>query len=210
MSDAEPREPGAPVPPPRDTPLDGSLGIRARTKWLLAATVAVGLVGGLGAFTFGFARGHSYLTDDPQACANCHVMEDYYAAWQKGSHRAVATCNSCHTPHHLVGKYATKALNGFWHSFYFTTGNYPDPIRITPRNRQITERACRDCHQALTAAITPGAHVAAAAPHDDRARDDAWRTRDGTIRAGGGAATEAEDRSASCVRCHAAVGHWVR
>ncbi|MGZ8413792.1 MAG: cytochrome c nitrite reductase small subunit [Gemmatirosa sp.] len=204
-SGADRGRPGAPHEAP-----DGGRGIRPRTKWLLAATIAIGLVAGLGAFTFGFARGHSYLTDDPAACANCHVMEDYYAAWQKGSHRAVATCNSCHTPHNLVGKYATKALNGFWHSFYFTTGNYPDPIRITPRNRTITERACRDCHQEVTAAITPGAHVAPASPHDARARDDAWRTHDGSTRAGGGAATEAEDRSASCVRCHAAVGHWVR
>jgi cytochrome c nitrite reductase small subunit len=195
---------------PPGRPPDASLGVRGRTKWLLAATVALGLTAGLGAFTFGFARGHSYLTDDPNACANCHVMGDYLAAWEKGSHRAVATCNSCHTPHNLVGKYTTKALNGFWHSFYFTTGRYPDPIRITPRNRQITERACRDCHQEITAAITPGAHVVAAAPHDAGARDDAWRTRDGRTEAASGAATEAEDRSASCVRCHAAVGHWVR
>ena len=206
MSGTDPRDPDtAPSPPP-----DTTLGIRARTKWLLAATVAIGLVAGLGAFTFGFARGHSYLTDDPRACANCHVMEDYYAAWQKGSHRAVATCNSCHTPHNLVGKYTTKAVNGFWHSFYFTTGRYPNPISITARDRQITERTCRDCHQEITAAITPGAHVVATSPQDDRARSRTWLHSDGRVMAGGGAATEAEDRSASCVRCHAAVGHWVR
>lgn len=174
-----------------------SLGVRARTKWLLAATVALGLVFGLGVFTFGFAKGHSYLTKDPAACANCHVMGDYLAAWEKGSHRAAATCNDCHTPHSLVGKYATKASNGFWHSFYFTTGRFPDPIRITPRNRQVTERACRDCHAQLTAAITPG----------DRA---GGRTRDGRTVAAAHAATQAEDVSASCIRCHSTVGHWVR
>ncbi len=202
-------EPGGRGPRPGE-PWDTSLGIRRRTKWLLAATVASGLVAGLGAFTFGVARGASYLTDNPEACANCHIMEDYYAAWQKGSHRAVATCNDCHTPHNFVGKYATKAENGFWHSFYFTTGRYPDPIRITPRNRRVTEQTCRDCHQEITAAITPGAHVVAASPHDDRARGRAWRTSDGRSEAAAGAATESEDRSASCVRCHAAVGHWVR
>lgn len=190
-------------------PHDEQLGIRTRTKWLLAATMGFGLVAGLGAFTFGFARGHSYLTNDPAACANCHIMEDYYAAWQKGSHRAVATCNDCHTPHDLVGKYVVKATNGFFHSLYFTTGRHPDPIRIRPSNRRVTERACRDCHEELTAAITPGAHVAPGAD-DRRARDDdAWRTRDGRIVAGGGA-NDTEDRAASCVRCHAAVGHWVR
>ena len=40
----------------------------------------------------------------------------------RASHHAVATCNDCHTPHNLVGKYVVKARNGFWHSFYFTTG----------------------------------------------------------------------------------------
>jgi cytochrome c nitrite reductase small subunit len=194
--------------PPRDAPLDTSLGIRARTKWLLAAVVALGLVAGLGAFTFGFARGHSYLTNDPAACANCHIMEDYYAAWQKGSHRVAATCNDCHTPHNLVGKYAVKATNGFFHSLYFTTGRHPDPIRIRPSNRRVTERACRDCHAEITAAITPGAHVAPAVPSG--AHDDSWRTHDGRGEAAGRGATEAEDLSASCIRCHASVGHWVR
>ena len=50
-------------------------------------------------------------------------------------------------------KYVTKASNGFWHSFYFTTGGYPDPIRMTGRNRAVTERACRHCHEELTRSI---------------------------------------------------------
>ena len=200
----------APGDVPGGAPLDTSLGIRRRTKWLLAAVVAFGLVAGLGAFTFGVARGASYLTDNPEACANCHIMEDYYAAWQKGSHRSAATCNDCHTPHNFVGKYAVKATNGFFHSLYFTTGRHPDPIRIRATNRRVTEGACRECHAQITAGITPGAHVAAASPNDAAAHDDAWRHSDGSIRAGGGAATDAEDRSASCIRCHQYVGHWVR
>jgi nitrate/TMAO reductase-like tetraheme cytochrome c subunit len=137
-------------------------------------------------------------------------MGDYYAAWQKGSHRAVATCNSCHTPHNLVGKYTTKALNGFWHSFYFTTGRYP----TRSASRHATGRSPNARAATATRRSRPpsrrGAHVVAAAPHDAAARDDAWRTGDGRTEAASGAATEAEDRSASCVRCHAAVGHWVR
>jgi hypothetical protein len=31
-----------------------------------------------------------------------------------GGHRAAAVCNDCHTPPGLLGKYTTKALNGFW------------------------------------------------------------------------------------------------
>ncbi len=127
-------------------------------RWLLPATVILlGMAIGIGAFTFVYARGASYLTNDPAACANCHIMREHYAAWTKSSHRAVAVCNDCHTPHNYVGKYSTKALNGFWHSFYFTTGDFPDPLRITPRNHEVTEHACRYCHAEITEMIDHGA-----------------------------------------------------
>lgn len=135
-----------------------------RSTAALAAAVALGLVLGLGAFTFGYARGYSYLTNDPQACANCHIMTEHFDAWTKSSHRAVATCNDCHTPHNLVGKYVTKAKNGFWHSFYFTTGRFPDPLRITEGNRRITEHACRDCHAEVTDVIDPAGAAHGAGP----------------------------------------------
>ena len=65
----------------------------------------------------------------------------------KSSHRAVATCNDCHTPPGLVPKYFTKAEHGFFHSLAFTTGNFHDPIQIKERSRRVTENACRKCHQ---------------------------------------------------------------
>lgn len=108
---------------------------------------------GAGAFTFSYGEGASYLTDDPAACANCHVMEEQYRAWLQGSHRNAATCNDCHTPHGLVGKYSVKAMNGFWHSVAFTTGWFHEPIMIKGRNRAVAEQNCRDCHAALTHAM---------------------------------------------------------
>jgi cytochrome c nitrite reductase small subunit len=127
-----------------------------KTRYLLLiAAVLVGLTIGVGGYTFVYAKGYSYLTNDPQACANCHIMRDHYRAWTRSSHRAVAVCNDCHTPPRLVPKYVTKARNGFWHSFYFTTGRYPDPLRITPRNHDVTETTCRKCHAELTSSIDP-------------------------------------------------------
>ena len=145
----------------------------------MAAVVAAlaGAAAGLGGFTFVYARGASYLTSDPKACVNCHVMNDQYDGWVKSSHGSVAACNDCHTPPDLVGKYATKASNGFWHSFYFTTGTFPEPIRITPRNRAVTEQACRHCHAAVVEAM-----VGDRAGHGGR-------------------------DAVSCLRCHASVGH---
>ena len=125
------------------------------SRWWVAIALTLGIAVGLGAYTFVYARGYSYVTNDPQACANCHIMRAHYDAWTRASHRAVAVCNDCHTPPGLIGKYTTKAQNGFWHSFYFTTGRFPDPIQITPRNHEITEQACRKCHADVSAAIDP-------------------------------------------------------
>lgn len=135
--------------------------MRARGIAAVVVGTAVGLAAGVGGYTFVYARGASYLTNDPAACANCHVMREQYDGWLKGSHRAVAVCNDCHTPPGLLAKYATKASNGFWHSFAFTTGRFPDPVQIKPHNREIAERACRACHQAIVDAIDP-AHASAA------------------------------------------------
>lgn len=135
-----------------------------RNGLIVLVIVCAGIALGIGGYTFLYAKGASYLTNDPEACANCHIMQEQYDSWVKSSHRAVAVCNDCHTPHSLLGKYAVKANNGFWHSFYFTTQRFPEPIRITARNLAIAEAACRDCHAALLE--TPGGrnHLAGGPP----------------------------------------------
>lgn len=150
----------------------------------VALAMCTGLLLGIGGYTFVYARGYSYLTNDPAACANCHVMRDHLAAWTRSSHAAVAVCNDCHTPPGAIAKYMTKAQNGFWHSFYFTTGAYQDPLRMTPRNRDVTERACRVCHQALVESLDAlSAHAPPSTPAGER------------------------DARTSCIRCHEQVGH---
>lgn len=134
---------------------------RLGTAAAVAAAV-MGLALGVGAYTFVYARGASYLTNDPTACANCHVMREQLDGWMTSSHRAVAVCNDCHAPHDLFGKYATKAVNGFWHSVAFTTGRFHEPITIGARNRAVTEGACRTCHTEIVQAID--AHPTGAAP----------------------------------------------
>jgi cytochrome c nitrite reductase small subunit len=133
--------------------------MRTRERAIVVVALLLGGLAGVGSYTFLYARGWSYLTDDPAACANCHVMHEQYDAWLKGSHRAVAVCNDCHVPHDLVGKYVTKAKNGFWHSFYFTTGTFPEPIRATAGSRAIAESACRHCHASVVQAMGTPAHA---------------------------------------------------
>jgi cytochrome c nitrite reductase small subunit len=142
---------------------------------------ALGAAIGIGGYTFVYAKGASYLQNDPAACANCHVMWEQYDGWRKSSHHAVATCNDCHTPPGTLAKYAVKASNGFWHSFYFTTGTFPDPIRIRPGNREVTEKACRKCHGTIVEAI------------------EAPTSPDG--------APLAHAEQTQCLTCHNSVGH---
>ncbi|MBX7244663.1 MAG: cytochrome c nitrite reductase small subunit [Candidatus Sumerlaeaceae bacterium] len=142
------------------------------------SSLVIGVGAGVGGFTFVYAKGGSYMTNDPKACANCHVMTAQYDGWQKSSHHAVAVCNDCHTPHNFIGKWTTKALNGYHHSLAFTTQNFHEPIQIGPRNLEITENACRNCHADITQQID---HMAFA--------------------------ITAQSSPISCIHCHKNVGH---
>jgi len=119
----------------------------------IVVAVLIGILTAVGGYTFIYAKGYSYALNDPAICANCHIMENHYAAWLKSSHHTVAVCNDCHTPPGFIAKYATKGLNGFNHSLAFTTGRFPEPLRITERNFKVTEKACRKCHHDIVEAI---------------------------------------------------------
>ncbi len=122
---------------------------------VLLITAALGALLGLGIFTFGYGQGASYLSNDPNSCANCHVMQDHLNSWQKSSHHQVAVCNDCHLPHGFAGKWITKADNGFFHSLAFTLENFHDPIQIKARNRRVTQSACLHCHRELVHEMLP-------------------------------------------------------
>ena len=125
--------------------------VRANLGTGLRLTIAVllGFGVGLGGYTFVYAKGGSYFSNDPTACANCHIMQSHLDAWSKSSHRAVAGCNDCHLPTDGLGKLFVKAKNGLNHSWAFTTGRFHEPIEMTPANRSVTEHACRACHQEI-------------------------------------------------------------
>lgn len=119
---------------------------------------------GIGLTTFVYAEGAAYLSDDPNACANCHVMQAQLDGWSRSSHHTAATCNDCHLPHDFAGRWLVKAGNGVRHSFAFTTGAFHEPIRIGDGNRAVVERACRSCHAPIVDAIDhPGTATGALA-----------------------------------------------
>jgi len=116
----------------------------------MVLSILLGAVLGLGAYTFHYAEGGSYFSNDPKACVNCHIMRDSYDSWQKSSHHAVATCNDCHVPHDFLGKYLSKAENGYHHSRAFTFQDFHEPIRIKPGNAKALQANCVACHRDVT------------------------------------------------------------
>jgi cytochrome c nitrite reductase small subunit len=118
--------------------------------------LSIGLVTALALFAFFVADGASYLADAPEACLHCHVMEPQHASWQASSHAIVAVCNDCHTPRDSLDKAMTKARSGLAHAWAWSTGRYPDPIRIAPASAAIALDACRRCHGAQVESMGHG------------------------------------------------------
>ncbi|MEW5764219.1 MAG: cytochrome c nitrite reductase small subunit [Acidobacteriota bacterium] len=116
---------------------------------LWVAALLVGVAAGVGFFTFGYAEGLSYFSQDPAACRNCHIMNDSFDSWQKSGHHGAAACVDCHLPHGFVEKYLAKAENGYHHSRGFTLQDFHEPIRIKEKNAGILQENCVRCHGEL-------------------------------------------------------------
>ena len=126
------------------------------TVGLALLSVLAGVLLGVGGYTFFYAEGLSYLSSDPAACVNCHIMRTQFESWQKGSHHAVAKCIDCHLPHDFVGKYVAKAENGYHHSKGFTFQDFHEPIMIKPKNAAILQANCLACHGDLVHELVSG------------------------------------------------------
>lgn len=151
---------------------------RPRNRLAAALAVAFGAVAGVGAYTADYAEATSYLSNDPKACVNCHIMREQFDAWMKGPHHA-QTCNDCHVPQDFVGKYMTKIEHGWRHSKGFTLQDFHEPIRITQGSLEAVQANCVRCHEGLVEGI------GAASAHG----------------------ADTAETGSGCVHCHAGVGH---
>lgn len=119
----------------------------------LVLALSIGVAAGIGGYTFRYAEGLSYLSTDPKACVNCHIMQPQYDAWQKASHHQSAVCVDCHLPESFFAKYLAKAENGWRHGERFTTQNFVEPIVVQAAGRAILQQNCLRCHGELVHAI---------------------------------------------------------
>jgi cytochrome c nitrite reductase small subunit len=139
------------------------VAVRISQALPLALAVTIGIAAGIGAYTFRYAKGLSYLSTDPVACVNCHIMRPQYDGWRKAGHHHVAVCVDCHLPHDFVRKYVAKAENGWRHSEKFTTQRFVEPIVVQAPGRAILQENCIRCHGELVHLV---ASASTGAPDD--------------------------------------------
>ena len=119
-------------------------------RFILPLFVVGGVIAGLGGYTVYMSRAHSYLSDDPAACVNCHIMTPYYQSWNHSSHAQWATCNDCHVPQdNVISKYAFKAKDGLYHAAVFTVKGEPQAIRPRDESYEVIMNNCIRCHLEL-------------------------------------------------------------
>jgi len=113
----------------------------------LACFTSIGAFIGMAGYVAHISNAASYLSDEPEACINCHIMTPMYASWKHSSHARVATCNDCHVPHDsLINKYAFKAMDGARHSTMFTLRMEPQVIRARDAAKPVIQANCIRCH----------------------------------------------------------------
>ncbi|MGI0406321.1 cytochrome c nitrite reductase small subunit [Helicobacter himalayensis] len=139
-----------------------------------------------GAYTFYNAKGFSYLSNDPAACNNCHIMNDVYDDYLAGPHsqkiagKERATCGDCHLPHSFISKWIAKAESGVGHAYAFTfkLDSLPVNLSANDKSKRIVQDNCINCHIDYAGnAVNPTTHA------------------------------DGKTQSLSCVSCHAGVGH---
>lgn len=139
--------------------------LRPPRRWNLPVLLLLGAFGGLAAMTLHVSRATSYLTNDPTACVNCHIMAPQYATWQHSSHARFATCNDCHVPQDNVFRsYAFKAYDGLRHATMFTFKLEPQVIRMHALGQSVVQENCIRCHSDL---MEPGPAITGTAVHGE-------------------------------------------
>ncbi|MFV0482152.1 MAG: cytochrome c nitrite reductase small subunit [Campylobacteraceae bacterium] len=117
---------------------------------LIAFVVAIGFF----IYMLNISKAFSYLSTDPKACINCHVMNTQYATWQHSSHASAATCVDCHLPQDgLVNKYLAKAIDGYNHGVAFTFNTFDNAIVISDHGAKRVQENCVTCHASLASTL---------------------------------------------------------
>lgn len=125
-------------------------GLIPPREWLVPVTVLLGVLAGIMIIILRISNATAYLSDDPKACINCHVMFPQYETWMHSSHREKIVCNDCHVPHDsAVKKYLFKAKDGLRHATMYTLRMEPQVIHMHEDGQAVVQENCIRCHEKL-------------------------------------------------------------
>lgn len=134
-----------------------SEGVEERIKKVAIAVIIIATL--LFFYMVYISKAWSYLSKDPKACINCHVMNTQYATWQHSSHARDVTCVECHLPTDgFISKYMAKARDGFNHTVAFTFDTYDHAIKISDDGAKRVQNNCISCHKSLTSTLAGNAN----------------------------------------------------
>ncbi len=102
----------------------------------------------------------SYLSKDPKACINCHVMNTQYTTWRHSSHSRDVTCVECHLPTDgIINKYKAKTIDGWNHTVAFVFDTYDHSIKITEDGASRVQKNCISCHKSIASTLSSNANL---------------------------------------------------
>ena len=182
-------------------------------QWRTPVIILLGCIVGIGFYVLKLSNAVSYLSDDPQACINCHVMTPQYLTWTHSSHREIATCNDCHVPHNnIVNKYFFKAKDGLYHSSVFTLRREPEVIKALNPSINVIQNNCVRCHHDQVTDAKLEAFVAG--HHENRTDRLCWdchrEVPHGRVKSLSSAGHMIESLRASTSEKHSVVPDWLK
>ncbi len=134
-----------------------SEGVEERIKKTAIVVITIAVIFFL--YMIYISKAWSYLSKDPKACINCHVMNTQYATWQHSSHARDVTCVECHLPtDNVFNKYMAKGIDGFNHTVAFTFNTYDHAIKISDYGANRVQKNCISCHKSMTSTIGANAN----------------------------------------------------
>lgn len=90
------------------------------------------------------------ITDEPEFCASCHLMEEHRYSWMKSVHRDLK-CVECHLPHQNPLEYyywkARFGLNDYIKFYLYSVDE------VSLKHGEVVKNNCLRCHSEILSVV---------------------------------------------------------
>lgn len=119
----------------------------------VALVATVGMACGFLSFAAVRAGAVAYLSNEPSACAGCHLMRPRHDSWSRSGHKMVASCNDCHAAHSGATRFVSQGMSGLRHATVDTLDEDSAASLANRTTKETVEAACRRCHHRVVGAM---------------------------------------------------------